>query len=478
MTCLRPALAALLLMTATACPGLADETGVLSEPAPSAFNFAEASRDVPKPREIWPLVKADTVPLAFSVDSDEVVPSDTDPSRKLRKVTAHFYSQELAGKKWGHPCVILLPEDRQNYLTPERKGKVVIVGSPPRDYFPIHVAKYGEPIAARTGYPTMVLSNPGEYPDGSDIERDIGILSTLRKQTGKDYYNMNCQLAVVYIQAMNAFQQFLGVDDLKAVIGGHSKRGRSATVAAAIDPRVASVIIMGNEGVYATDRIQSHLSFHHAFFQEQVTVPVFYLGATNEDGYKMFNVNLMQERLTRPMTIEMIPNYCHSNFSEIQYMDFLMWVAHVFDGRPISQIRDVGHERTDGRTVFRARIEGDAKLQIVRTWYVYSDDPAWRDLMWYHLLMRKVGDHYEADPARQDPRCVSGRGGRHRDGDAGIRIESSSEADRRRGDRAAIQGVPATSVGTRGLNEKTIREIRFSRSERSCEPVSKASVPL
>jgi hypothetical protein len=366
------------------------------EPAAKPFDFAAASRDVPKPREIWPLVKRFTVPLEFKVLSDEVVTSDTDPSKKLRKVTAHFFSQELAGKKWGHPCVIFLPEDNRVNLSPERKGKTVIIGSPPRDYFPVHVVKYGEPIAARTGYPTMVLSNPGVYPDGSDIERDIGILTTLRKQTGKNYYNMNCQLAVVYIQAMNAFQQFLGLEDLKAVVGGHSKRGRSATVAAAMDPRVASVIIMGNEGVYATDRIQWHLSFHHAFFQDQVHVPVFYLGATNEDGYKMFNVNILQERLKRPMTIEMIPNYCHSNFSEIQYMDFLMWVSHVHDGRPITQIRDVTHERQQNRTIFRARIESKAKIQIVRTWYVYTDDPAWRDLMWYHLLMHKASDHYEA----------------------------------------------------------------------------------
>jgi hypothetical protein len=163
-----------------------------------------------------------------------------------------------------------------------------------------------------------------------------------------------------------------------------------------MDPRVASAIIMGNEGIYATDRIQSHLSFHHAFFQDQVEVPVFYLGATNEDGYRMFNVNIMQERLKRPMTIEMIPNYCHSNFSEIQYMDFLMWVSHVFDGRPLTRIEGVNHERTTDGTVFRAKIESDAKIQVARTWYVYSDDPAWRDLMWYHLLMRKMGDHYEA----------------------------------------------------------------------------------
>lgn len=384
------AAAACVILALAAC--LRAQEAAASRP----FDFNEASRSVPKPRELWPLVQKHTVPLDFEIQADEVAPSDTEPSKKLRKVTAHFCSQELAGKRWGHPCVIFTPQDNGRNLAPERKGKVVIVGCPGGDYFPVHVAKYGEPIAARTGYPTMVLGNPGRYPDGSDIERDIGILTTLREQTGKDYYNMNCQLAVVYVQAMNAFQQFLGLETLKAVVGGHSKRGRSATVAAAFDPRVASVIIMGNEGVYATDRIQWHLSFHHAFFQDQVDVPVFYLGATNEDGYRMFNVNIMQERLRRPMTIEMIPNYCHSNFSEIQYMDFMMWVAHIFDGRPLSRISDVSHERQQGRTIFRARVESAAKVQMVRTWYVYSDDPAWRDLMWYHLLMRKVGDRYEA----------------------------------------------------------------------------------
>lgn len=378
------------ILILTACLGAQEVT--VTKP----FDFDEASRNVPKPREIWPLVRKHTVPLEFEIRSDEIVSSDTDPSKKLRKVTAHFYSQELAGKRWGHPCVIFTPEDNSRNLMSKREGKVVIIGSPGRDYFSVHVDKYGEPIATRTAYPTMILSNPGRYPDGSDIERDIGILSTLRKQTGKDYYNMNCQLAVVYIQAMNAFQQFLGLDSVKAVIGGHSKRGRSATVAAAIDPRVASVIIMGNEGVYATDRIQWHLSFHHAFFQDQVNIPVFYLGATNEDGYKMFNINIMQERLRQPMTIEMIPNYCHSNFSEIQFMDFMMWVAHVFDGRPLSRISEVSHQRQQGRTIFRARIESEAKVQVVKTWYVYTDDPAWRDLMWYHLLMHKVGDYYEA----------------------------------------------------------------------------------
>ncbi len=359
------------------------------------FDFEKESRNVLKPRELWPTVMQHAIPHEFKVLSDEIVTSDTDPTKKLRKVRAHFYSQELEEKKWGHQCVIFMPADPKRYATPERKGKVVIIGCPGRSYFPVHVDKLGEPIAARTDYPTMVLSNPGEYDDGRSIERDMGVLTRLRKKTGNNYYNMNCQLAVVYVKAMDAFEQFLGVDNLKAVVGGHSKRGRSATVAAAVDSRVASPIIMGNEGVHATDYIQWHLSFHHAFFQEQVNVPVFYLGATNEDGYRMFNVNILQERLKRPMTIEMIPNYCHSNFSEIQYMDFMMWAAHIHSGRPITRISDVTHERRDGRTWFRAKVEGDAKVQLVRLWYVSSDDPDWRDLMWYHLLMVKNGDYYE-----------------------------------------------------------------------------------
>ena len=148
------------------------------------FNFEEASRNVPKPRELWPIVRQHCVPLEFKVLTDEVMTSDTDPGKRLRKVTAHFWSQELAGKKWGHPCTILLPADNTPNQAPGRKGRVVIIGSPGRDYYPIHVAKYGEPIATRTGYPTLVLSNPGTYPDGSDIEQDIRVLGQLAKETG------------------------------------------------------------------------------------------------------------------------------------------------------------------------------------------------------------------------------------------------------------------------------------------------------
>jgi hypothetical protein len=360
-------------------------------------DFSEAAKTIPKPREIWPILqKEHIIPREFTIKSDEIVASDTDPSLKLRKVRAHFWSQRIGGKKWGHPCVILMPADNSRNMTPPRKGKVVIYGGGTRAVTEHEVANYGEPIAARTGYPTMVLANPGEYEDGAPIENDIGILGRLKKETGNGYYNMNCQLAVVYIQAMNAFQEFLGLDAVKAVLGGHSKRGRSAPVAAAMDGRVASAIIMGNEGVYTPDQIQPNLSFYYPFFQEQVSVPVFYLGVTNEGGYKMFNVALMEKQLRVPLTVEMIPNYVHATYHPVQYMDFLMWVAHTFDGRPLSRISDVTHERKNDRTHFRAKVAGDAKVKVVNLWIACSDNPTWRDVMWYHYVMEKRDDLYEA----------------------------------------------------------------------------------
>ncbi|MBN1909816.1 MAG: hypothetical protein JW818_08770 [Pirellulales bacterium] len=384
-------------------PAYADKPAKPATKVKKPFNFEEASRNVPKPRETWPLVKEHMVPMALETLSDEMVTSDTDPTKKLRKITARFNSMKIGGKIWTHPCVIYIPADNSINQTPERRGKVVIVGTPPLASFDAHVAKYGEPIAARTGYPTMVVSNPGRYPDDYPIENDIGILGRLMRETGKYYYNMNCQLAVVYIQAMNVMEKILGVDKVHAVLGGHSKRGLSTPVAAAMDDRVASAIIMGNEGVYRTDRIHAYLSFHYPFFQDQVHVPVFYLGATNEDGYTMFNVNISQSLCKKPMTIEMIPNYRHYNFSEIQYMDFLMWVKHTFDGRPLSRITDVQHERKGNISIFKAKVDTKAKIQIVQAWYAYTDNPQWRDVMWYARIMHKQGDHYVTAVGGQTP---------------------------------------------------------------------------
>ncbi len=363
--------------------------------AEKTFNFEEASRGVPKPRELYPIVARDMVPMELKVLADEIVPSATDPAKQLRKITIRFQSLKLEGRIWHQPSVILMPADNSINQTPARRGKVVVIGTGSW-VFEARLETYADPIVTRTGYPVMVVTSPGEYADGRLVEGDLAPLARLRQKTGQNYYNMNCQLALIYMQAINVFEKVLGGEGVRAVVGGHSKLGRSATVAAAMDPRVAGVVIMGNEGVYRTDQVPWHLSFHHAFFQEQVNVPVLYIGATNEGGYKMFNVNIMQERLKRPMTVEMIPNYRHCDFDEKHFIDFLMWVAHVFDGRPLTRIVESQFERRNGANHYRVKLAGAPRVRMVQVWYTFADTPAWTTNQWFEWLMAKQGDFYEA----------------------------------------------------------------------------------
>jgi len=115
-----PVTASLVLaaLVSTLTPASGQDTNA-SQP----FDFEAASRNVPKPRDVWPLVRKHLVPLEWKVLANEIVVSDTDPAKQLRKITAHFWSQELAGKKWGHPCVLFLARGPRSEYDRHAKGK-------------------------------------------------------------------------------------------------------------------------------------------------------------------------------------------------------------------------------------------------------------------------------------------------------------------------------------------------------------------
>ena len=264
------------------------------------------------------------------------------------------------------------------------------------DYF-LH--SYGEPIAARTGYPTMVLPVPGEY-DGHDGESSwIYFLESLTNQTKDPIDHNYFRLGIPYLRALDVFAGILGVKDIQAVIGGHSKRATSAFTAAAMDPeRIKGVVYMGNESVWdesdTTNPMRAVWPIHTS---PHVAAKVLYLGATNEGGYQMFNINRIVKAMRQPWTVEYVPNYRHDSDSEIQFINWPMWISHVFDGRPLTRIEEPRHEEDAEGTKFTARIVSPNKVIQVRAWYAYTDDEYWRDLMWYPERMRPRADGvYEA----------------------------------------------------------------------------------
>lgn len=350
------------------------------------------------PRDMWARVEKESPPFEFKILKDEQVPSDTDPGQRLRRIEVRFSSQVVAGASMDHTAVIFMPADAELLQKPERRGKVVIVGQRWNDTFMLY--DYGDSIAARTGYPTMVLPNPGEF-DGRDGEgRWITHTRTLTQET-RDAANHNYfRLAVPYLRGIQVFAEILGEKNIRAIIGGHSKRATSAFTAAAIDPEhIAGVVYMGNESVWSRMSGETFRPVNPIFTQEYVKCPVLYLGATNEDGYEMFNINKIQAMMERPWTIEYIPNYRHASASEIQYVNWRMWIAHIFDDRPLSRIEELRWEETDRGTVFRAKVRSPNKIIQVKFWYVHCDDvPFWRDLVWYptYKPTEKGDGEYEA----------------------------------------------------------------------------------
>ncbi len=352
---------------------------------------------LPSPRELWERCQETLPPFTYEILKDEEVPSMTDPRLTLRRMEVRFTSLVVGqwGRRMAHTGVIHMPADSTITKAPDRLGKVVIIANRFGDTMMID--DYGEPIAARTGYPTMVLPIPGEY-DGHDGESCW--VYYFRSQLADSNDPINHQyfrFAIPYIRALDIFEGILETKKIRAVIGGHSKRAPSAFNAAAIDPeRIAGVVYMGMESTFASYEDKPWKGISPAHSQKYVQCPVLYLGATNEDGYEMFNVSRLQAKMKRPWTIEHIPNFHHATYSEIQIRDWQMWVSHIFDERPIARISDLSHRENEEGTVFRARVQTLNKIIAVKIWYVYCDDvPFWRDLMWYPAYMRKKGEFYE-----------------------------------------------------------------------------------
>ena len=369
------------------------------------------------PADLWARARTYLTPYGYTVEKDDIIASDTDPSQQLRRIEVKFYTWELRGRKWGHPCVIFAPADRARYMAPGRRGRVVVVGQrswdgiqtgPWRDSF---LGNYGEPIATRTGYPTMICPVPGEYDGTGGRELSFSFFrQELIKTEDPARFHGHYGLAAAYLRGMDVMADVLEIprSEIRAVLGGHSKRATCAYSAAAIEPdRVAGVVFMGNEAVFHP--LPSD-NFKHviipAWQQQWVKAKTLYIGGTNEDAYTMFSINQTQEYMHGRWTIAMIPNYRHASQSEMHPMDWMMWISHCFDGRPVTKISDATYEEkgpgfmwggrdygAGGGTLFRCRIDSPNKIIQVKVWYVYNDDPPyWRDLMWYPEFMVSKGD--------------------------------------------------------------------------------------
>jgi hypothetical protein len=348
------------------------------------------------PAELWERVQPSLAPFEYKITKDEMINSAFDATMKIRRLEFTFNSQKLFGETVRHSGIILIPQVPRFLNDPARRGKIVIVGSLLGRCKKSFEYNYGQNIATRTGYPTMVLPVPGDSIEQPDSEWSIRPLIEKVNKTHDPIDHHYFRLAIPFLRAVEVAAGVLKVDkkDVRAIIGGHSKRATGAYTAAAIWPdNFAGVVYLGNENIYER-RTGTPLEATSPYYTQRfVKCPTLYVGATNEGGYSMFANNTVQSHLNPTWSLATIPNYRHASEAEKQFTAWKLWTSHCFDGRPLTKISELKHKITEKRTEFSAKIDSPNTLLIVYAWYVYCDDePYWRDLMWYPMTMYPRGD--------------------------------------------------------------------------------------
>lgn len=363
--------------------------------------YCQTADTVFRPAELWQRCQKTLPGTKMSITSDKVVNSLTDPEQRLRRIEFTFASQVFEGKEWVHPCVLLIPADyNKRVKEPDRRGKVVIIANGGGNEAEPFLINYGDPVATLTGYPTLVFQNPGT---GTEGEFRFYVEREMQKLTADPIDHSYFRTSVPYLRVMDIIADILKIDrsEIRAIIGGHSKRATSAYIAAAVDSsRVSGVVYMGNESVWGIT--EGYPSVNPGRIKDQVKARVLYIGASNEYyrpgkyEYHMYNINKILETMDGKWTIEYIPNYIHFAMSEKHFMDWRMWVSHVFEGRPIPTISDFSFRKIENGTRFRVKVESESKVIQVMLWHTYTGNvpPYWRDLFWRPGLMVRQDDGY------------------------------------------------------------------------------------
>lgn len=367
--------------------------------APAVESSTAASWPMP-PAEIYRRFEPTMPPFEYKVLRDEMIASSANPRVRLRRVELLFETQDVLGERLKSYAELFIPVDDPRMADPARRGKVAIVGGFRGGFWDLFIYNYGHPIATQTGYPTMVLECTGHTDKNPDREWDIRPLIAHVNQTRDPIDHHFFRLGVVYVRAMEVCAAVLEVPsaELRAVIGGHSKRATGAYTAAAMRPEnVVGIVYMGNESVFDRRTGTPLESTSPYYTQRFVKGKTIYLGATNEQGYRRFNINRIQAEMDPPWTIAMIPNYRHDTDDEKHFVNWPMWVSHCLDGRPVTRIVSASYEAQERGTRFFVELDSPNTIIMVKLWATYNDDPPyWRDLMWHPITMfHRGGGKYD-----------------------------------------------------------------------------------
>lgn len=326
-------------------------------------------------------------------------------------------TQEWQGIPWEHSLLLFLPPhpaDPDPLLLVLRQGD-------PQEADPAALRT----ISRQTGTAAAFLFNVPNQPLFDGLEEDPLLAHTYAQylRTGDESWPLLFPMVRSVVRAMDAVQEVTtatgGLRIRRYVVAGHSKRGHTAWLTGAVDPRVAGIIPIAIDVLNSREQIAHHrevageISVSSQIFSEVIEAadsprgrclmamidPFTYRAAlpepklvvlgTNDDYTPTDALNLYWDSLPGPRSVLYLPNTSHAganSHSAVNATAFA-FVRAVAEGASLPEI-EWSVEASDGAVVVRATPHVSARS--ARLWTSRASGRDFRASLWSEVPMRRV----------------------------------------------------------------------------------------
>ncbi|GAB3335824.1 hypothetical protein GCM10027299_45190 [Larkinella ripae] len=272
-------------------------------------------------------------------------------------------------------------------------------------------------LAQTTGVPSAILCNVPNQPlfEGKEEEELLNYTFEQFLATKETTWPLLLPMVKATVRAMDVLQaasaQQGGASLKQFVVAGHSKRGHTAWLTAAVDPRVAGLIAQGFNTLNSVAQIPHYYATYGALdqsalaakavieqisspagqqlvqivdaytYRQQLTMPKLVIVGTNDDYTPVDALNLYWPGLAGSKSVLSLPNTGHvgANHDPRLFPTAYAFIETVARGKPMPTV-----ESTLDPTAKGVRLLVTTKDSAVsaRVWTAHSPTPDFRDARW------------------------------------------------------------------------------------------------
>lgn len=380
----------------------------------------------------------DPAGLAITLGPPSEATTLTEPGRRYQVRRVEFTSFQWAGESWRHGGWLMVPKNVPDAMTDVGVVVARMQPGPEPD-------RYAD-AALALGATVLLIDqgNPGTRYGIADEGNLMGYGMARYLETGDARWHGYAWLGRAIVRGVTVLTETTGGRVRRAMVTGCSKRGAASYIAAAADRRVVGayptctmpgnaeeVLLLKaarwgsdyqpedsestNAPAFVSTRRQllalaqmqeAGLAMLHdpgAFPERYAGKRILNAKGTNDPLFPPFADRVSVRGLPETVRILNVPNTAHTSETPWHFEGWRMWVAHVFSGRPLTEVR-AAHSVDGDALRIHATVATENVVRGVRVWWASDELGAFLDPDWQSVEMGpgQTGEYVVDIPVRTD----------------------------------------------------------------------------